>query len=69
MEKTRNCESNLIRNPIESSREFGHMQLAWQEGQSGNQKAHAEIFCRRHRAVRAVAATAIFPQYRHSRYY
>jgi hypothetical protein len=43
-----------------SSREIAHMQV----GQSGNQEAYAEVFCRRRRSARAIAARANLPQYR-----
>jgi|AntAceMinimDraft_5_1070358.scaffolds.fasta_scaffold285631_1 hypothetical protein len=33
-----------------------HMQVAWQVSPCGNQVAHAEVLCRRRRAVRAIAA-------------
>jgi len=45
-------------NPIESSREIAYMQ----EGQCGNQEAHAEFFGRRCRAVHAIATKANFTQ-------
>jgi hypothetical protein len=60
--KTRNRDSNPIRNPIESPRENSHMQAAWQVGQCGNQETHAEVLCRRRRAVHAIATKAFSPQ-------
>ena len=37
--------------------EIAHMQV----DQCGNQEAHAEVLCRRHRVARAIAARANLP--------
>jgi hypothetical protein len=60
---TANGKSVVVGRVAISSREITHMQV----GQCGSQEAHAEVLCRRRRAVGAIAARVNLPQFRLSR--
>jgi hypothetical protein len=67
-EKTHETTNKIEFNPIESPRKIAQM-VAWQVGQCCKQEAHADVLCRRRRAVGAIAAMANLLQSRYSRQY